>query len=251
MGEFKVCEMEWDGTKTIKSLSGLQRDSQILYVRKERLKNGLNGHKSDDVISRANSEPDFNYSADSGVDSGDSPEACSMFERPGFGTVAFMRKNGFPRAMMMSLAESTDEDTQSSESPPVDPVPSTSNGGRTRQHRRRGSLTDSIGTLGSLAVRMRDAPYDDEDELENLDDDDDDDINENSPLELFLAANGISEYLSRLTQEQIDLPALMLLSDSDLKEIGIPMGPRRKILEGVAKRKQSMSKPGMMMDTVL
>lgn len=246
MGEFKVCEMEWDGSKTIKSLSGLQRDSQILYV-----KNGVadpqgttNNH---DTVSRSNSEPDFNYSGDSGVDSADSPEASSMFERPGFGNMTFMRKNGFTGALLMALPpESTDEETQSGESPKDDPEPSTSTG-RSRRHRRKGSLTDSIGTLGSLAARMKDVPYD---EYE-LDIPNDEDSSDSSPLELFLAANGISEYLSVLTQEKIDLPALMLLSDSDLKEIGIPMGPRRKMLDGVAKRKQSLNRPGIVMDTVL
>ena len=88
----------------------------------------------------------------------------------------------------------------------------------------------------------------DEDDLENLDDED---INESTPLELFLAANEIPEYLSLLTQEKIDLPALMLLNDSDLKEISMPMGPRRKILDGIAKRKQTMYSPGIMMDTIL
>ena len=245
VGEFKVCELEWDGTKTIKSLSGLQRDAQILYVKSEKQKNGVkNGH--DDVISRVNSEPDFNYSADSGVESADSPEAASMFECPGFGNVAFMCKNGFTGALLMSLpSDCTDDDTQSSE-PPDDALPGTSNG-HSRSRRRRGSLTDSIGTLGSLAARMRDVPWD-ENDLENLDDED---INESTPLELFLAANGVSEYLSLLTQEKIDLPALMLLNDSDLKEIGMPMGPRRKILDGVSKRKQTMYCPGIMMDTIL
>ena len=250
IGEFKVCELDWDGTKTIKSLSGLQRDAQILYVKNEKQKNGVkNGHDGD-VISRANSEPDFNYS-DSGVDGSDSPEACGMFERPGFGNVAFMRKNGFTGALLMSLpsVDSTDDDTQSSE-PPDDAVPGTSNGtsnGHCRPRRRKGSFTDSIGTLGSLASRVKDVPWD-EDDLENLDDED---INESTPLELFLAANGIPEYLSLLTLEKIDLPALMLLNDSDLKEIGMPMGPRRKILDGITKRKQTMYSPGIMMDTVL
>ena len=248
VGEFKVCELDWDGTKTIKSLSGLQRDAQILYVKNERQKNGRSSSKNgnDDVVSRANSEPDFNYSGDSGVDSGDSTEASSMFERPGFGNVAFMRKNSFTGALLMSLpSESTDEDAQSGETQ-NDEVPGTSNV-QIRPRRRKGSLTDSIGTLGSLAARMREVPWD-EDDLENLDDEE---INESTPLELFLAANGISEYLSLLTEEKIDLPALMLLTDSDLKEIGMPMGPRKKILDGIAKRKQSMYSPGIIMDTVL
>lgn len=241
MGEFKVCELEMDGTKTIRSLSGLQRDSQILYVptEKERAKARVN-----DNISRALSEPEFNYSGDSGVDSGESPEASSMFERPGFGNVSFMRRHGTSGALMSLPSDSTDDDTHSSdlqeETHRLDNV----DGGR---RHRRGSFSDSIGTLGSLAHRMRNIPWDDDD-LEQLDDEE---LNESTPLELFLAANACSEYLSLLTQEKIDLAALMLLTDPDLKEIGLPMGPRRKIMEGVLKRKQTLANPGTVLDSHL
>ncbi len=241
MGEFKVCEQEMDGTKTIRSLSGLQRDAQILYVKSENQKNAQSNGNQDDTISRAVSEPDFNYSGDSGVDSGESPEACSMFERPGFGSVSFMRRHGTSGVLMSFPSDSTDDDTNSGDTGDNGPGPS---GTSHRRHAgRRGSFSDSIGTLGSLATRMRGMPWDDDD-LDQLDDE----LTESTPLELFLAANGVSEFLSLFSQEKIDLPALMLLTDSDLKEIGLPMGPRRKIMDAILKRKDILQSPGTIMD---
>lgn len=40
---------------------------------------------------------------------------------------------------------------------------------------------------------------------------------------------GLAKYTSRLQEEEIDLAALRLLNDDDLKELGLPMGPRRKL----------------------
>lgn len=39
----------------------------------------------------------------------------------------------------------------------------------------------------------------------------------------------LAKYTSRLQEEEIDLAALRLLNDDDLKELGFPMGPRRKL----------------------
>ncbi|XP_002740435.1 pre-mRNA splicing regulator USH1G-like [Saccoglossus kowalevskii] len=88
----------------------------------------------------------------------------------------------------------------------------------------------------------------DADDLD-LEDDDDDVIS--SPLELFLAAHGLTDYLPLFTNEQIDLDSLMLCSDKDLKGINLPLGPRRKVLEAVARRKAVLSEPGPINDTVL
>nr|WP_237358490.1 adenylate/guanylate cyclase domain-containing protein [Rhizobium etli] len=66
------------------------------------------------------------------------------------------------------------------------------------------------------------------------------------PKDGFLAENTMDEVLTWLNalglgrlgdafvQAQIDFDALRLLSDDDLKELGIPLGPRRKILSAIA-----------------
>ena len=247
-GDFKIGEVEMDGKRTIRSLSGLQRDHHVMYVRNDShgQVNGANGNR-EDTISRAFSEPDFNYSDGSGS-GGDSStlgatEAASMFERPGFGNVAFFRRKMSTGALMSLPSESTDIDSISVVTNGVaDDTDATIRTGRVR---RRGSLTDSIGTVGSLAARMKHLPWGEGEA--NLEDDD----TQSSPLELFMSANKLTEYLQIFAREKIDLPALMLLTDSDLKEIGLPMGPRRKLLDAIARRKRSLDNPGIVMDTLL
>jgi len=45
----------------------------------------------------------------------------------------------------------------------------------------------------------------------------------------LLDAAGLHKYLERLRAEEVDLDALKLLTDMDLAELGLPLGPRRKL----------------------
>ncbi|XP_017574960.1 phospholipase DDHD2 isoform X1 [Pygocentrus nattereri] len=56
-------------------------------------------------------------------------------------------------------------------------------------------------------------------------------------LEKVLKNAGLEEHLRVLQKEQVDLEALLLCSERDLKELGIPLGPRKKILNYVKKLK--------------
>lgn len=47
---------------------------------------------------------------------------------------------------------------------------------------------------------------------------------------------GLGKYAILFQAEEVDLAALKQMSDSDLKELGIPMGPRKKILLTLAER---------------
>ena len=40
---------------------------------------------------------------------------------------------------------------------------------------------------------------------------------------------GLGKYVDVFAENEIDLDAAHYLSDDDLKELGLPMGPRRKI----------------------
>uniref|UniRef100_A0A667YAV3 DDHD domain containing 2 n=1 Tax=Myripristis murdjan TaxID=586833 RepID=A0A667YAV3_9TELE len=56
-------------------------------------------------------------------------------------------------------------------------------------------------------------------------------------LEQTLIRLGLQEYLATLQRENLDLESLALCQESDLKDLGIPLGPRKKILDYV-RRKQ-------------
>ncbi|XP_056130649.1 phospholipase DDHD2 isoform X2 [Lampris incognitus] len=58
------------------------------------------------------------------------------------------------------------------------------------------------------------------------------------PLEKTLVRLSLQEYLGTLQGEKLDLASLSLCQDSDLKDLGIPLGPRKKILN-YARRKRA------------
>ncbi|XP_035292321.1 phospholipase DDHD2 isoform X3 [Anguilla anguilla] len=56
-------------------------------------------------------------------------------------------------------------------------------------------------------------------------------------LEEALQTMGLGEYLAVLKEEQMDLDSLALCSESDLKDLGIPLGPRKKMLSFTRRRR--------------
>lgn len=50
----------------------------------------------------------------------------------------------------------------------------------------------------------------------------------------FLQSLGLNKYLITFQAEEIDISVLRLMKDEDLKELGIPMGPRKKIMLALA-----------------
>ncbi|KAI4339354.1 hypothetical protein MLD38_024307 [Melastoma candidum] len=61
-------------------------------------------------------------------------------------------------------------------------------------------------------------------------------VNEHQTVDGLLQALGLGKYAILFKAEEIDMTALKQMGESDLKEIGIPMGPRKKILLAIAPR---------------
>lgn len=55
-------------------------------------------------------------------------------------------------------------------------------------------------------------------------------------LQQTLTRLGLQQYLDTLQAESLDLKSLALCQDSDLKDLGIPLGPRKKILNYVRRK---------------
>lgn len=230
----------------MRSLSGLQLGNDVMFVKqgtyvnpKERGRRNVRDmfpRDNDDAISRAMSEPDLHgpdvdyseISTDSGHD--------SLFNRPGLGTMVFRRN--YVTGGMFDLGARNNA--------------STANSGnnvrlRSRLHHYPNLDEDSIGSAHSLQERnVEELPWE-EVEL-GLDDDDESDT---SPLEVFLATQSMSEFYSIFKREKIDLEALLLCSDHDLKSIHIPLGPRKKILDACNRRLETMEEPDGIEDTEL
>lgn len=245
-GTFKIYE---DGRKSVRSLSGLQLGNDVMFVKqgtyvnprdrgRRNIRDMFPGN-NDDAISRAMSEPDLHgpdvdyseISTDSGHD--------SLFNRPGLGTMVFRRN--YVSGGMFGLGGRDDAS-----------VGDMNRSGNTVRLRSRlehapSLYEDSIGSAHSLRERnVEELPWD-EVEL-GLDDDDEP---ETSPLEVFLATQSMTEFISIFKREKIDLDALLLCSDHDLKSIHIPLGPRKKILDACKRRLETIEDPDCIEDTEL
>lgn len=73
-----------------------------------------------------------------------------------------------------------------------------------------------------------------------------------TPLQRFLVANNLTSIQPVLESEQIDLEALMLLTETDIAALKLPLGPRRKLTNAIASRKKLLNAPeGVMKDSKL
>ncbi|XP_053850750.1 pre-mRNA splicing regulator USH1G [Vidua macroura] len=242
-GTFKIYE---DGRKSVQSLSGLQLGNDVMFVKqgtyaspKEWTRRNIRDMflTDEDTVSRAISDPGLHMdsahsevSTDSGHD--------SLFNRPGLGTMVFRRN--YVSSGLFGIGR---EDGGTLGEDSADGM-----GIRLRSRLQRSpSLNDSIGSANSLQERNAEELPWDEVEL-GLDDDDEPDT---SPLETFLASLHMFEFISILKKEKIDLEALMLCSDNDLKSINIPLGPRKKIVDAIQRRRQTLEKPDVIVDTEL
>ncbi|XP_053309844.1 pre-mRNA splicing regulator USH1G isoform X2 [Spea bombifrons] len=240
-GTFKIYE---DGRKSVRSLSGLQLGNDVMFVKqgtyaspRERSRQHLRDMflPEEDSLSRAVSDPGLHgdsahseVSTDSGHD--------SLFTRPGLGTMVFRRN--YLSSGLFGMGRDETNGLHGGENEEIM---------LQSRLKRSSSLDDSIGSAGSLEGRNeQELPWE-EDEL-GLDDGEEP---ETSPLETFLASLQMSELFSLLQDEKIDLAALTLCSDHDLKSISIPLGPRKKILDGILRRKQALERFTVMGDTEL
>ena len=65
-----------------------------------------------------------------------------------------------------------------------------------------------------------------------------------SAIRDWLSALSLSQYAELFEREQIDLAAVPLLTDADLRELGLPTGPRVKLLAAVRALRQRGANPG-------
>lgn len=147
----------------------------------------------------------------------------SIFNRPGLGGLVFMKKMGMesddvPRANIESLGYLVQNELS----------------------------VEEEDTVGFEETGDADLPWHQEDL--GLDDDEDDD---SSPLDVFLSAISLPDFALAFSKEHLDMEALMLCTDEDLKGIRIQLGPRKKILEAVARRRSTLETPGMIKDSSL
>lgn len=155
----------------------------------------------------------------------DNDSQLSIFKRPGLGKIVFGR----------NLAADVNPGTVSSENEGVNFTMSSE---LFQYETAEKSREDGAENGADIPWHEEEVAWDDEEA-------------ESTPLEVFLASQMLDEFLPVFMREKIDLDALMLCSDEDLQSIQIELGPRKKVLNAVNKRKQALKNPGKAADTCL
>ncbi|XP_071107820.1 pre-mRNA splicing regulator USH1G-like [Haliotis cracherodii] len=251
---FKTSEVDGSGKRTVKSMDGVQgirgASAEVMYM------TSRGEHSANEVSSsrpavyelfdpnKSNLSKSYKSESDLLVDSGvdsyfsdheDEEDQPGLLYRPGFGQTAFFRKINPAMSTLQSFETGGDRTSG---------MMNGVNGGFDDQELTNGQGGDA----DVITARMQDLPWD-QDDLENLDDDDEE--NEYSSLEMFLMSAGLPNYISHFTKERVDLDLLMKMSDVEMKEVGLPFGPRKKLLEAMERRKRVLQTPVDMTDSFL
>ncbi|XP_057673485.1 ankyrin repeat and SAM domain-containing protein 4B isoform X2 [Corythoichthys intestinalis] len=207
------------GKKDKGTLQKSAADGNVIFLKQEDAASG-----NPEFLDVFNEQDERSLEEEAEADYGDEDESGpvkqSIFNRPGLGGLTFMKRMSLETEEVLSR--------------------NNENLGYLVQNQTLETEEDLSGL-----VENADVPWEQEDL--GLDDDEE----ETSPLDGFLASISLSEFALAFTREHLDLEALTLCSDEDLKSIRIQLGPRKKILDAVARRKKVLESPGAMGESCL
>lgn len=253
---FKVSDLDQSGKRTLRSAQGFvsDRSSEVMYISSGSVSDifasGSSRPTAQDVFggtgfrnfshSKSRSEADL---MDSGYGDDEEDNQGGIFSRGGFGNMVFLHSSKFTNTL-----QSFENDQGRADEVSLNGLPNNE-----FQSNDEITSSDLDGPSSSRAAPSRtpkELPWD-LDEVDPLDDDEDQTIS--SPLEMLLYSEGLENYLHRFLQEKVDLDMLMKTKnlDGDLKEIGLPFGPRKKLVEAVQRRKEILERPKYLSDSYL
>jgi len=229
-GGFTISEIE-DGKRSVaKHLRGRRASANVLFVPKkleaptenpdEETENNFGNGNHDHLIDPgyASERPLFLQNQRKSLAPGLTGGA-SIFDRPGIGSMAFRNSVS---ASLFSFNNNNNE----------------------------ANKDNSIGSAGSLAAE--------EEDIDGEEDDQEADgiippfnAAEFAPVAIFLAGLGLGDWIKVFERERIDLEALTLLGDSELRTLGLPLGPRMKMLSAIDERRKAMSDEQILQDSQL
>ncbi|XP_061182633.1 pre-mRNA splicing regulator USH1G-like [Saccostrea echinata] len=252
IGDFKTSE-NIDGKRTLRSLAGttgVRKGSDIMYVTnrendpaaRKPLSNVFPGMNGVSNSSKWKSESEL---LDSGVDSNDSigyedeEEKPGIFSRPNFGKIAFLSNRGVT-GTLNAMGRSVSADFLDSQDQGFDDE---LNG--LKSNRDSGS-SESLGK-NDVTEAGPNVPWNPDEVCS----DDEEEDTQFSDLIRFLASCELSHYTYLFTDQDVDLQSLMTLAEEDLEELGLKLGPRRKLQRAIKIRKERLSTPSAITDSYL
>ncbi|XP_045214740.1 ankyrin repeat and SAM domain-containing protein 4B-like [Mercenaria mercenaria] len=250
INDFNISDFDDSGRRTLRSVRGTasRKDGQVIYMA------NIDIDGPDEKVTDNSARPALTNvfpgaavggdSRDSGVDESfdDDESTPGMFNRPNFGNISFLNRfqhtNSFQNPANISLDEN-DSGYQN---------------GDDMQNGFEADINDtkrlSSGTESSagLVEGDKDLPWKAED-VEELDDEDDD--SEYTPVIMFLEGCGLRLYTHLFLNDDVDMDALMILTNQDFQDMGLPIGPRRKLMDAIQKRRIVLNEPAQMYDSQL
>ncbi|XP_067634094.1 pre-mRNA splicing regulator USH1G isoform X2 [Eurosta solidaginis] len=263
---FKIGGIEPDGKRTVTSLVGVQRDSEVLYVgtfssNEESSKRG----KISDVFEvtdetgsdrerdaskmgystllRSFSQPDILGDSYTPLarQSEEYPRqrTGALFDRPMLGSIAFRR----------SVTAALNKLQPSTESYLSHDIDGGTTVGGSAMGRQGAAVTTTKTSRTNKQRSFMNISDSDSDAADGYSEDEQETVG--TPIARFLTAWGLEEYLAIFQKQQIDLDTLMLLTEADLKSLALPLGPFRKLTCAIQERKNALANPGAMIDSRL
>lgn len=261
--DFKIGEMEANGKRSVRSIQGLRRDSEVLYVgtygsnddsnasdRRGKLRDVFDvdpasGRENDEdsgsgsgsassakfgTITRSLSQPDFLEAASATATSGTDEVAedvllqrpSGLFSRPSFGNLAF------PRSVSNVLAQLSNEQSSSASSD-------------------GSSVKAKPVAKGAIKPRSQLVISDSDSDVESSDNEENDSLT----VLRFLAAFKLEDYYPMFQKNEIDMETLMMLTENDVKSLGMPLGPYRRLCNAIQERREALAAPGTINDSRL
>ncbi|XP_056310353.1 ankyrin repeat and SAM domain-containing protein 4B [Danio aesculapii] len=199
-----------------------QGDSNVIFVKQD-----SGSQEKPEFVDVFNEQDELQDDDDGDRNSDDegAGKVKSIFERPGLGKMVFRRNFSMEMAM----------------DPEDLPIGNTEDLGYLIRQELFETVDEGLEGLDEDA----ELPWNEEEIGLNEEED------ETSNLDSFLASIGLLDFGPVFTREHLDLEALMLCTDDDLKGIRIQLGPRKKILEASSRRKAVLDQPGALKDTFL
>lgn len=253
--DFKISDVDGSGKRVLHSFPVTQAvpgtSSEVMYLTSKRGDSTFSEVSSSrpavyEVFSgsdqlalyRTKSESDI-LDSDPNFDNQERNEnTAGIFNRPGFGKTAFLTGSSFLNTLPSFESQSVSDNTESKVESNV--FPSRIMISESVNHK---SVLEGLDLETQTAL---DLSWDQE-EADNLDEEEEG-IG-TSALEMFLWSAGLESYLLSFLKEKIDMELLGNMSDSELQQIGLPFGPRKRVLDAVKKRNDVLRIPKEMRDS--
>ncbi|KAL8593328.1 hypothetical protein ACOMHN_009981 [Nucella lapillus] len=257
--DFKISDVDESGNRTLRSLSAhgvRSASSEVMYLTGQRRDTAISdvgtsrpalhevfghGHSRTNLY-KSKSESDL---LDSGVDSylgdedDDEDNMAGIFNRPGFGKTAFLTGGKFLNTIQSFDGQIDDKEDQ---------VNGLTNGDVAEEKKDDNDDDEILGDdYGMVHGGPKELPWDQED-VDRLDDDE---ASSASTVETFLWSAQMEGYLHMFLKEKVDLQVLVNMSENDLKEIGLPFGPRKRLLDIIRRRQNVLAVQKVMTDSFL